>query len=101
DAAFSECAQLGVTRGKACTGVHGGQDKLGEAVGGRRPLEESPSLPEAVDGPMVIAPDQGAYAAIEGRLRVQDDIPTSRGKREGALGGSDGLVIRAHGAEML
>jgi hypothetical protein len=32
---------------------------------------------------------------------VQDDIPVSRGEREGALGGSDGLVIRAHEAEMV
>src|SRR4030095_13355619 len=31
---------------------------------------------------------------------MQDDLPTGRGEREGALGGSDGLVIRAHEVAM-
>jgi hypothetical protein len=35
------------------------------------------------------------------RERAQDDIPASRSEREGALGGGDGLVIRAHEAEIL
>ena len=34
------------------------------------------------------------------RQLMQDDLPAGRGKREGALGGSDGLVIRAHEIEM-
>ena len=32
--------------------------------------------------------------------RVQDDLPAGRGEREGALGGGDGLVIRASVVEM-
>jgi hypothetical protein len=34
------------------------------------------------------------------RQRVQDGIPAGRSQREGALTGGDGLVIRAHEAEM-
>ena len=39
-------------------------------------------------------------AEVVVRQRVQDDIPAGRGEREGALAGGDGLVIRAHDAEM-
>ena len=35
-------------------------------------------------------------AEVVVRQRVQDDIPAGRGERQGALGGGDGLVIRAH-----
>jgi hypothetical protein len=34
------------------------------------------------------------------RQRVQDDISAGRGERQGALGGSDDLVMRAHDIEM-
>ena len=40
-------------------------------------------------------------AEVAVRQCVQDDIPAGRGEREGALSGGDGLVIRAHEAEML
>ena len=39
-------------------------------------------------------------AEVMVRQRVQDDLPAGRGEREGTLGGGDGLVIRAHEAEM-
>ena len=39
-------------------------------------------------------------AEVVVRQRVQDDIPAGRGERQGALAGGDGLVIRAHVAEM-
>src|SRR5437764_15350129 len=39
--------------------------------------------------------------ATRGRMPSSpDDVPTNRGERQGALGGGDGLVIRAHDVEM-
>ena len=53
--ALGERAQLGMARGEAGTGVHGGQDDLTEALVVLRPLEGRHGLPEAVDRPPIVA----------------------------------------------
>ena len=98
--ALGERAQLGMAPGEAGTGVHGGQDDLTEALVAPRPVEGRHGLPEAVDRPTIVALGLVGEAEVVVRQRVQDDIPAGRGEREGALGGGDGLVIRAHEAEM-
>ena len=98
--ALGERAQLGMAPGEVGTGVHGGQDELAEALVAPRPLEGRHGLPEAVDRPTIVALGLVGLAEVLVRQRVQDDIPTGRGEREGALAGGDGLVIRAHVAEM-
>ena len=65
------------------------------------PLEGRHGLPEAVDRPPIVTLGLVGEAEVVVRQRVQDDIPAGRGEREGALGGGDGLVIRAHEAEMV
>ena len=98
--ALGERAQLGMAHGEAGTGVHGGQDDLTEALVAPRPVEGRHGLPEAVDRPTIVALGLVGEAEVVVRQRVQDDIPAGRGEREGALGGGDGLVIRAHDVEM-
>ena len=39
-------------------------------------------------------------AKAQVRQRVQDDIPTGRGEREGTLASGDGLVMRARQEEI-
>ena len=94
--ALGERAQLGMAPGEAGTGEHGGQENLAEALAAPRPVEGRHGLPEAVDRPTIVALGLVGYAEVVVRQRVQDDIPAGRGEREGALGGGDGLVIRAH-----
>ena len=61
-----------------------------------RPVKERHGLTEAVNRPTIVS--LGQVDSAEGAVRqcVQDDIPAVHG--EGALGGSDGLVIRAPAA---
>src|SRR5712691_5790513 len=98
---LSERAQLGLAPPEEGTGAHGGQDELTEALAAPRPVEGHHGLPEAVYRPTIVALGRVGCAEVVVRQRVQDDLPTSRGEHKGALGGGDGLVIRAHGAEML
>ena len=79
---------------------HGGQGDLAKALVAPRPLEERHGLPEAVDRPTIVALGLVGCAKVTVRQRLQDDIPAGRGEREGALGGSNGLVIRAPNVEM-
>ena len=53
--ARSEQAQLGMTLGKPGTGVHGGQHRLTKTLAAPRPIEGCHGLPEAVDGPTIVA----------------------------------------------
>ena len=80
---------------------HGGQDDLTEALVAPRPVEGRHGLPEAVDRPTIVALGLVGCAEALVRQRLQDDLPAGRGEREGALGGGDGLVIRAHEVEMV
>ena len=98
--ALGERAQLGMAPGEVGTGSHGGQVGLTEALVAPRPLEERSGLPEAVDGPTIVALSQIGRAEALVRQCVQDGLPAGRGECQGALGGGDGLVIRTHEAEM-
>ena len=93
--ALGEHAQLGMAHGELGTGTHSGRDDATEAFVARRPLEGRHGLPEAIDRPTIVALGLICCAEEAIRLRVQDDIPTGRGEGEGALGGGDGLVMRA------
>ena len=84
------------------TGEHGGQDDLTKALVALRRLEGRHGLPEAVDRPTDSHPGPGRRMPRKWfASAVQDDIPAGRGERKGALAGGDGLVIRAHKAEMV
>ena len=98
--ALSEHAQLGMARGELGTGKHGGRDDLTEALAATRPLKGRHSLPKAANCASIVALGLVDKAEALARPRVQDDIAAGCGEREGALGSSDGLVIRAHDAEM-
>ena len=64
------------------------------------PVKGYHGLLEAVDRPTIVALGLVGLAEVAVRHRLQDDLPAGRGEREGALGGSEGLVMRAHEAEM-
>ena len=81
--------------------VTAGRIDLTEALAAPRPLERCHGLPEAVDRPPIVTLGLVGDAEVLIRQRVQDDLPAGRGEREGTLGGGDGLVIRAHEAEMV
>jgi hypothetical protein len=86
--------------GEEGTGDHSREVNLDEALVALHPLEGRHSLPEAVDRPMIIALGPVCEAEVLARHYLQDDIPAGRGDCEGALGGGDGLVIRASVVEM-
>ena len=92
---LSERAQLGMAPGEEGTGEYGGQEDLPEALVALHPLEGYHGLPEAVDRLTIVALGLVGFAEVAIRQRVQDDIPACRAECEGALGGGDGLVIRA------
>jgi hypothetical protein len=50
---------------------------------------------------MIVALGIVGSTEVAVRQRVEDDIPAGRGERQGTLSGGDGLVIRAHVAEMV
>jgi hypothetical protein len=100
DNALGERAQLGMARGEPRPGVHGGQDDLTDALVAPRLLRKRHGLPETVECPTIVALGLVGYAEGAVRPRPQDGIAAGRGKRQGALAGSDGLVMRAHGVEM-
>jgi hypothetical protein len=97
--ALGERAQLGMARGEPGTGMHGGQEDLTEALVASRSFEGRHGLPEAVDRPTIVALGLVSEAQVAVRQRLQDDLPASRGEREGALAGGEGLVIHAHEEE--
>src|SRR5690349_15348251 len=95
--ALSEHAKLGMAPGEPGTGGHGGQGDLPEALVVPRIAERRYSLSVAVYRPTIITLALVGEAEEAVCQRVQNDFPASRGEREGALGGSDGLVIHTHG----
>jgi hypothetical protein len=98
---LGEHAQLGMAPGKPRTGVYGGEEDPTEALVAPRALDERHGLPEAVDRPPIVALGIVGQAKVLARQRVQYNLPTSRGKDEGALTGGDRLIIRAHDPEMV
>jgi hypothetical protein len=87
--------------GKIGAGVHRGQEDVSEALAVARLIEGAHDLAHAVNCPTIVAPLLVGSTKVEVRQGMQDAIPASRGKREGTLGGRNGLVMRAQHAEML
>src|SRR5712691_10534434 len=98
--ALGERPQFGMAPGEIGTGLRSGQEDRTEVLVAPCNLEGRHGLPEAVDRPTIVTLVKVGLAELLVRQRVQDDIPASRGEREGALGGGDGLVIRTPVAEM-
>ena len=94
-------AQLGMAPGEESTGKHGGQEDLTKTLVAPRPAERLHGLPEAVDRPTIVALGMVGLAEALVRQRLQDDVPSGCGEREGALAGGDGLVIHTYGVEMV
>ena len=80
--------------------MHGRQEDCTEALAASYPIERYRGLPEAVDRLTKATLDVIGKAKVLVRQCVEDDLSASRGEREGALGGGDGLVIHAHVVEM-
>ena len=86
--------------GQEGTGLHGDQKDLVVALTATLPIKGHYGLPAAVDRPPIVALGIIGEAEQVVRLRLLNNIPASGGECEGMLGGGDGLVIRAHAAEM-
>ena len=99
--ALGEHAQFSMAHGEPGTGGHGGQGINAEALVAPRPLKGRHGLCVVGDGPPILALGMVDLAEAEVRQRVQDVIPAGCGERQGALGGGEGLVIRAHGGEII
>ena len=99
--ALNERAEFGMAYGEAGTGEDGGQEHLAKALAVPRPGEERHGLPKAVDRLTIVA--LGLVGEAKGlvRQRVQNEIPASRGERQGTLSSGDGLVICTTGAELV
>src|SRR5262245_32074545 len=97
---LGEPAELSMARGECGMDKRGGQDRMAEALVAPCPLEEPHGLPEAIDGLTIVALGLIGEAEALARQLGQDGISASRGEREGALGGGDGLVIYTPDEEM-
>jgi hypothetical protein len=93
--ALRKRAQLGMAPGEVGTGEHGGQDELTEALVAPRPVEGGYGQPEAGDRPTIVALGTVGSAEVGARQRLQGDLPIGCGEGEGALGGGNGLIMRA------
>jgi hypothetical protein len=87
--------------GEPGTGVYGGQEDPTEALVAPLALEGRHGLPEALDRPPKVALGIVGQAEVLVRQRLQDNLPTGCGEREGALTSGDRLSIRAHDPEMV
>src|SRR5437870_13491093 len=97
--ALDEHAELSMARREIRRGEHG-EDKLTDALVARHAVEGCYGLSETDDRPTIVTLGLAGDAEVYVRQQVQDDFPTGRSEREGALGGGDGLVIRAHEVAM-
>jgi hypothetical protein len=97
--ALGERAQLGMAPGEHGTGGHGRQGGS-KALVVLHPIEIRSGLPTAVDRPPIVTLGVVDLAKVLVRQRMHDAIAASCGERESALASGDGLVIRAHEAEM-
>ena len=77
-----------------------GRTDTAEVFVAPRPIEGRYRLLEAGDRPTIVTLGMVGYTKAVVGPCVQDDIPTSRGEYEGALGRSDGLIIHARKVEM-
>jgi hypothetical protein len=100
DATLGEHPQLGMARGEVGAGVHCGHEDVTEALVAARLIKRRHDLLHAGNRPTIVALFLTGSAQVEVRQRLQAAVPTGRGEREGALGGSRGLVMRPQHAEM-
>jgi hypothetical protein len=98
--ALGEGTELGMAPGQEGTGLHGEQKNLAEALTVTLPTEGHYGLFAAGDRPPIVALGIIGKAKQVVRLRLLSNIPVGGGECKGMLGGGDGLVIRAHAAEM-
>jgi hypothetical protein len=100
--ALSEHTELSMGHSEICTREHGGQSKLtDDALTAWGRVEARYGLPEAVYRPTMVTLHRGGHTEVVVRQPVRDSILTSRGERESALSIGNGLVICAHGTEIL
>jgi hypothetical protein len=92
--ALDERTQLSMTPGEEGAGVHGGQIELTQTLTTPHPVKGRHGLLEALYRLAIVALGKVGLAEMLVRQRVQDDISAGRGERQGALGGSNGLVTR-------
>jgi hypothetical protein len=98
-AALGERPEFGMAPSEPGTGEHSGQIDLPETLIAPCSIEQHHRLPEVVNGPTIVALGVVGYTEELVPQRVKNDITASRGKGEGALAGSDSLVICAHERE--
>jgi hypothetical protein len=92
---------MGMAHGEPGPGGHGRQDSKTETLATSCPVEGRHGLSAAVDRPTIVTLGLVGYTKVEVCQRVQADLPTRRGEREGTLGGGNGLVIRAPGVKIV
>jgi hypothetical protein len=98
--ALGERAQFGMARGEKGQGLHIREIGLTEAFTTPRTLEGRHSLPKAVDCVSIATLGPVCSAKEEVRQGIDDGVPSSRRKRERALGRDNGLVIRTEVTKM-
>src|SRR5262245_40182340 len=86
---------------KVGTGAYGGQGNLAEVLIAPRTVEGRHGLSVAVHCPAIVALEPVGLAEALVRQRIQGDIPTSRGERQGTMGRGNGLVMHAHEIKMV
>jgi hypothetical protein len=101
DDPLTEHAELGMAHGEPGTRARGGQDIKAEALVAPRPVEECRGLRETIHRLTIVTLAPVGLAEAQVRQRVQADLPASRGEHEGALGGGNGLVMRAPDPEIV
>src|SRR4029453_11281508 len=89
--ALGKRAQLGMAHGELTTRLHSGQEDLTEALAASHPVEGHYGCPKPGARPPIVALSVVGEAEVVVCQRLQDDVPASRGEREGALAGGDGL----------
>src|SRR5262245_60490320 len=90
---LGEHPQLSMAPGQVGTGGHGGQENPAKTLTALPLVKRSDRLSEADDRSTIVTLIPVRLPEAEMRQRVQDDLSTSRGRREGTQGGGDSLVI--------
>jgi hypothetical protein len=86
--------------GEPGTGEHRRQGGKAEPLAAPCTVEERHGLPEVVDRPAIFGLAKVGPAEAQACQRLLDDIPAGQSRRKGALGGSNGLVMRTHEGAM-
>ena len=99
--ARSERTEFGMAHGERGRSKDGGKDQLTKALTMPRLVEQRHGLLETVNRPTIVTLHRSGHAEVVVRQPVRDSILTGRGERESALSIGNGLVICAHGTEIL